>query len=161
MKLLHLVLSRRQALAGLAALGAAPAVPLAAGTEALPGMTVHRDPSCSCCSAWIEHVRRAGFPVKVVATDSVDAIKRRLGVPDALASCHTAEVQGYVIEGHVPAKAIRRLLAERPQAVGLAVPGMPSGSPGMEAGTPETFDVVLFGPQGSRTFARFRGDREV
>jgi hypothetical protein len=80
-------------------------------------------------------------------------------VPADLASCHTAEVQGYVVEGHVPAAAIRRLLAERPQAAGLAVPGMPVGSPGMEHGTPETYEVVLFGLQGRRTFARYRGDR--
>ena len=117
------------------------------------------DPGCGCCGAWVEHLRHAGFATTVVETRDLDAVKRRLGVPAELASCHTAEVQGYVVEGHVPAAAIRRLLTERPQAAGLAVPGMPAGSPGMEGGTPETYEVVLFGPQGHRTFARYRGDR--
>jgi hypothetical protein len=91
----------------------------------------------------------------------LDAVKQRLGVPADLTSCHTAEVQGYVIEGHVPSGAVRRLLAERLPAVGLAVPGMPAGSPGMEGGAPETYEVVLFGAQGRRVFARYLGDREL
>ena len=93
----------------------------------------------------------------------MDAIKDDMGVPQAVRSCHTAVVEGYVIEGHVPAAAIRRLLAEKPQARGLAVPGMPVGSPGMEIdGTPpDTYDVVLFGPSGRRVFARFEGGREL
>ena len=82
-------------------------------------------------------------------------------MPANLVSCHTAEVQGYVIEGHVPAAAIQRLLRDKPKAAGLAVPGMPIGSPGMEGGTPETYEVVLFGPQGQRTFARYRGSQEI
>ena len=153
-------LSRRQALV---LLGAAVPLGLAlpAGAQASLAITVHRDPSCGCCGNWVEHLRGAGFAPAVVETDDVTAVKRRLGVPADLASCHTAEVQGYAIEGHVPASAIRRLLAERPQATGLAVPGMPVGSPGMEGGTPETYAVVLFGPQGRRTFARYRGSREL
>jgi hypothetical protein len=122
---------------------------------------ISRDPNCGCCGAWADHLQRAGFPVKIIETDNVNAIKQRLGVPPDLASCHTAEVQGYVIEGHVPAAAIQRLLVEKPQAIGLSVPGMPIGSPGMEGGAPETYNVVLFGPQGRRTFARYRGDREL
>jgi hypothetical protein len=102
-----------------------------------------------------------GLSGPVVETANVNAVKRRLGVPSDLASCHTAQVDGYVIEGHVPASAIQRLLAQRPQAVGLAVPGMPVGSPGMEGGAPETYEVVLFGPQGRRTFARYEGGREL
>ena len=82
-------------------------------------------------------------------------VKARLGVPDDLAACHTAEVAGYVIEGHVPAAALRRFLAEKPNATGLAVPGMPIGSPGMEGGTPEPYEVVLFGPAGRRSYMRF------
>src|SRR5262245_55382030 len=160
MKITHAVLSRRRALAILGASPLGLALPAVAADPTL-AVTVHRDPSCDCCSAWIEHLQQAGFAAKVVETRDVDAVKRRLGVPAELASCHTAEVQGYVVEGHVPAPAIRRLLAERPQAVGLAVPGMPIGSPGMEGGAPETYEVVLFGPQGRRTFARYHGGREL
>lgn len=160
MKLLRMPLSRRRALAllGVASLGAS----LRAGADALPEVIVHRDASCGCCGAWAEHLRRAGFPAKIVETGNLNAIKQRLRVPSDLISCHTAEVQGYVIEGHVPAAAIQRLLEERPLTIlGLAVPGMPIGSPGMEGGAPETYEVVLFGPQGRRTFARYIGDREV
>jgi hypothetical protein len=155
----HMMLSRRRLLAllGVATLG----LGLPANAQTLPEVVVHRDPSCGCCGAWAEHLRRAGFPVKIVETGNINAIKQRLGVPADLMSCHTAEVAGYVAEGHVPAGAIRRLLAERPQAAGLAVPGMPIGSPGMEGGAPETYEVVLFGQQGRRVFARYLGDREL
>ena len=132
---------------------------LAAKAQSLPRVLVTRDPSCGCCGGWVEHIKSAGFPVQVTETGEVNRVKVRLGVPQALAACHTAEVDGYVIEGHVPAAAIKRLLVERPEGKGLAVPGMPVGSPGMEvAGSePETYDVILFGPSGKRTFARFRG----
>ena len=129
--------------------------------DALPAMTVHKDPSCGCCRAWIEHLTAAGFTVSVVETDRVDAVKARLGIPSELASCHTAEIGDYAIEGHVPAGAIARLLAEKPAAKGLAVPGMPVGAPGMGGSPPATYEVVLFGPQGRRTFARYRGTREL
>jgi hypothetical protein len=129
----------------------------------LPRMVVTKDPSCGCCRAWAEHVRGAGFPVEIVESAEVGRLKARLGVPQDLAGCHTAEVGGYVVEGHVPAAAIRRLLAERPAATGLAVPGMPVGSPGMEVegSPPETYEVVLFGPSGRRRFARYRAAEEV
>ncbi|MGZ5339751.1 MAG: DUF411 domain-containing protein, partial [Thermoleophilaceae bacterium] len=93
----------------------------------------------------------------------MNAYKLRLGVPAALASCHTAEVGGYVIEGHVPAAEIERLLTERPQAAGLAAPGMPVGSPGMEVPgmAPDSYDLVLFGPSGQSRFARYRGDLRI
>src|SRR3712207_3669316 len=115
-----------------------------------PKLTVTKDPTCGCCAGWAEHVRAAGFPVEVGEGSELTRGKARLGVPGNPAACHTAEVDGYVIEGHVPAKAIERLLAERPPVRGLAVPGMPVGSPGMEVeGTPpETFDVIAFGPDG-------------
>jgi hypothetical protein len=124
---------------------------------------VTKDPNCGCCTGWVEHVRAAGFEVEVVESAEVNRLKTRLGVPQALASCHTAEIGGYVIEGHVPPAAIKRLLAEKPDGKGLAVPGMPVGSPGMEVeGTePETYEVVLFGPSGQRTYARYTGDRET
>jgi hypothetical protein len=121
-------------------------------------MVVTRDPNCACCGGWVAHVKAASFPVEVIEAVDLAALKARLGVPESLAACHTAEVGGYVVEGHVPADAIKQLLAERPQARGLAVPGMPVGSPGMEIPStpPETFDVILFGAQ-PRVFARYRG----
>jgi hypothetical protein len=126
-------------------------------------MVVTKDPSCGCCRAWAEHVRAAGFPIEVVESASVGRLKARLGVPQDLAGCHTAEVGGYVVEGHVPAAAIRRLLEERPAATGLAVPGMPVGSPGMEVegSSPEIYEVVLFGPSGRQLFARYRAAEEL
>jgi hypothetical protein len=124
-------------------------------------ITVHKDPNCGCCSGWVRHLQQAGFAVKAIDTAELEAVKTRLGVPADLAACHTAEVAGYVVEGHVPALALQRFLAEKPEAAGLAVPGMPIGSPGMEGGTPEQYDVVLFGPAGRRPFMRFLGDKPV
>jgi hypothetical protein len=150
--------TRRGVCLGLVLAGAAPA-----RAADLPRMVVTKDPSCGCCRAWAEHVRAAGFPIEVVESASVGRLKARLGVPQDLAGCHTAEVGGYVVEGHVPAAAIRRLLEERPAAIGLAVPGMPVGSPGMEVegSPPETYEVVLFGPSGRRRFARYRAAEEL
>lgn len=121
----------------------------------LPPMTVFRDPNCGCCHLWVEHLEADGFTVTVHSA-SMKAVKARLGVPSELGSCHTGEIGGYVIEGHVPAVAIQRLLAEKPKGRGLAVPGMPIGSPGMEGGTPEIYDVMLFGDGEPRSFGRFR-----
>lgn len=124
-------------------------------------LDVYKDPNCGCCVGWVEHLHHFGFRARVTDTADMAAIKRRLGVPDALASCHTARLHNYVIEGHVPAHAIRRLLAEKPDAFGLAVPGMPVGSPGMEGGTPEVFDVILFGKAGETPFGRYIGNRPL
>lgn len=148
--------TRRGFLVGLA--GTAAMGPLWAAEE-FPKVTVTKDPSCVCCSGWVDHLKQAGFPVAVVQTTDLDRVKTRLRVPPALAACHTGEVAGYVIEGHVPASAIKRLLAEKPGATGLAVPGMPIGSPGMEVQglEPEYYEVVLFGPSDQRTFGRYRG----
>jgi hypothetical protein len=130
---------------------------------AAPRMTVNKDPNCGCCSGWLAHVRSAGFDITVNELSDLTALKSSLSIPAALVSCHTAEVGGYVIEGHVPVSAIRRLLSERPQAAGLAVPGMPIGSPGMEVpGSPdETYDVILFGPSGQKVYARYKGTQEL
>lgn len=135
----------------------------APAAEALPRMTVTRDPNCGCCGSWIAHVKAAGFPADVVEMPELAPLKTRLGVPDALASCHTAEVGGYVVEGHVPAEAIKRLLVERPKARGVAVAGMPVGSPGMEVTgqAPEPYDVVLFSEAGQQVFMRYRGTRQI
>ncbi|PVE21634.1 metal-binding protein [Microvirga sp. KLBC 81] len=154
----NLTISRR---ALLTALIASPIAMRTASAETLPKMLVTKDPTCGCCGAWVDHVRSAGFTVEVIESPEMNRVKARLAVPQDLASCHTAEIGGYVIEGHVPADSIKRLLAEKPSARGLAVPGMPAGSPGMEVAgmEPETFDVVLFGPSGQRSFARYKGSR--
>ncbi len=151
--------SRRAVLAGLAA---GLALGRGALAEGLPTVAVTKDPTCGCCEKWVAHLREADFAV-TVTEGPVNPVKVRLGVPRDLASCHTAQVGGYAIEGHVPAGAIRRLLAEKPQSTGLAVPGMPAGSPGMEVDgmEPATYDVVLFGPEGRTTFARYRGGEPV
>lgn len=125
---------------------------------ALPQVKVSKDPNCGCCTGWVKHLERSGFSVQVSETNDVETIKKQLGVPAELSSCHTAEVDGYVIEGHVPAHAIRRLLVERPSARGLAVPGMPVGSPGMEGGKPEAYEVRLFAADGTSTpYGRYLG----
>ncbi|WP_331298471.1 DUF411 domain-containing protein [Methylobacterium oryzae] len=153
------MLSRRCVLAGLAA-------GMVAGRQAwaaeLPEVEVTKDPNCGCCEKWVVHLREAGFRV-MVTEGPVNPVKARLGVPRDLASCHTAQVGGYVVEGHVPAEAIKRLLAERPSGTGLAVPGMPVGSPGMaiEGMEPDTYEVMLFGPQDRKSFARYRGNQAV
>ena len=122
-----------------------------ARTSAMPPMTVHKHESCGCCGLWIEHVQAAGFKVEVRNVSDLPAIKTRLGVPDEMASCHTAEVAGYFIEGHVPAADVKRLLAEKPDARGLALPGMPLGSPGMEhpTGRSQAYTVALVSRDGS------------
>lgn len=117
----------------------------------LPPMIVHKSPTCGCCELWVEHVRAAGFRVEVRHADNLNPVKERLGVPYAKGSCHTAEVGGYVVEGHVPAEDIKRLLAEKPDAKGLVLPGMPLGSPGMEApdGRTQPYTVELVDRQGA------------
>jgi hypothetical protein len=127
---------------------------------AWPAIVVHKDPSCGCCSGWVEHLELNGFRVQVFDTADLNRVKTRLGVPSDLQACHTAEVEKYVIEGHVPAAALKRFLAERPNASGLAVPGMPSGSPGM-GGEHEEYEVTLFGPNERRLYARFKGEQEL
>lgn len=121
-----------------------------------PAVEVYKDPSCGCCSKWIDHLRSHGFAARAIDTDKLDQIKASRGVPRQARSCHTAIVGGYVVEGHVPAADIQRLLKERPSIVGIAVPGMPIGSPGMEVpGTKaQPYDVIAFEKDGStRVFA--------
>lgn len=125
---------------------------------ALPAITVRKHPSCGCCNVWIGHLREAGFVVDALDVQDMAAVKDAAGVPEAMASCHTAEVAGYFIEGHVPADDIARLLRERPVAKGLAVPGMPLGSPGMEhpQGIVQPYQVMLIQEDGgSREFSRY------
>lgn len=148
----HPLSSRRQVLGGLAAaLGAALAGPVlaaapAAAKPAGPLMKVWKGPACGCCKDWIALVQAAGFRVEVLDTGNTDA-RERLGVDIRYGSCHTALVGGYAIEGHVPVREIQRLLRERPQAIGLAAPGMPVGSPGMDGpeygGRRDPYEVLL------------------
>jgi hypothetical protein len=113
----------------------------------LPLAIVHKTASCGCCGVWADHLKAAGFPVEIRDTDDMHPVKQRLGVPAGKASCHTAEIGGYVVEGHIPASDIKRLLKERPTARGLVLPGMPAGSPGMEMPDgyvqPYTVELVL------------------
>lgn len=110
---------------------------------------VWKSATCQCCSKWVQHLRDSGFNVNVHNENDLDALKTQLGVPSALASCHTARIGGYVIEGHVPAEDIRRLLAEKPALKGIAVPGMPVGSPGMEVGDQkQVYDVMTIPSSG-------------
>jgi hypothetical protein len=117
----------------------------------LAPLTVYKSPTCGCCVKWVEHMREAGFVVTVKDVDNVHPVKMRVGVPPGKGSCHTAEVGGYFLEGHVPASDVKRLLKERPAAKGLAVPGMPMGSPGMEVpdGRAQAYDVELVADDGS------------
>jgi hypothetical protein len=123
--------------------------------DAVTTVTVFKDPNCGCCKSWVEHLRKHGFDVVARDTSDVSGIKRSARVPDRLVSCHTAFVEGYVVEGHVPAADIQRMLKEKPKVAGIAVAGMPAGSPGMEVGSRvDKYDVVAFNRDGTtRVFA--------
>lgn len=125
-----------------------PAAPAFAGDK--PLVTVYKSPTCGCCSKWMTHLEENGFAVKGVDTD-MGPIKKKYSVPAKLSSCHTGVVDGYVVEGHVPAKEIKKLLKERPKVTGLAVPGMPIGSPGMEGLFTQDYEVLTFDAQGKTT----------
>ncbi|HSA67610.1 MAG TPA: DUF411 domain-containing protein [Methyloceanibacter sp.] len=131
--------------------------PASAADTASPSIEVWKSATCECCGAWVKHLEANGFTVKVNAAEpsALASLKRQAGIGDKLASCHTAKIDGYVIEGHVPGTDIKRLVAEHPDAVGLTVPGMPAGSPGMEQGMDfEPYDVLLIKKDGStETFA--------
>lgn len=127
---------------------AAPSSSLVSTTE-LPLMTVYKSPTCGCCEDWVKYIEKAGFSVKAIDHDNVDAVKAEHGLTDpSLKSCHTAIVDGYVIEGHVPLTDIERLLRERPDVVGLTAPGMPMMSPGMGSELPKDYDVLVFDKDG-------------
>lgn len=151
-------LTRRSALGLVATFLVLQRYPAKAESSAI---LVHIDPNCGCCAGWVRHLKDAGFTVTVEKTTNLQPVRKRLGVPADLAACHTAEVGGYVLEGHVPAAAVRRLLEEQPAAIGLAVPGMPAGSPGMEGGVPQKYEVVLFGATGRKPFMHFVGSEIV
>ena len=118
---------------------------------ALAELLVYKSPTCGCCDGWVDHLREEGFTVETRDVANPNVVKTDVGLPARLASCHTAIVDGYVVEGHVPAEAVRKLLEERPQIAGLAVPGMPIGSPGMEGPNPEPYVVYAFDRAGNTT----------
>jgi len=123
---------------------------------------VYRDPLCGCCEGWVDHLKGAGYAVAVVERSDVTPLKKQLTIPEELWACHTGTIAGYAIEGHVPAHALGRLLTERPPFKGLAVPGMPIGSPGMEGDREDLYEVIGFGGGGRpAVFGRYRGDRPV
>jgi hypothetical protein len=156
------VLARLASRRGVLAAAFVAAMPVPASAQRATRVSVWRDPNCSCCSGWVAHLRSEGFAVADQVVASVAPVRRRLGTPADLLSCHAGEVEGYALEGHVPAAAIRRLLTERPEGVrGLAVPEMPVGSPGMEVpGAPvDSYDVIAFGSGAHRPFMRFHGSR--
>jgi hypothetical protein len=153
------------ALALLAACGSADATPQASSEagaalatttaeQQLPSILVYKTATCGCCHGWVEHMREAGFTVD--ARDVADnvalmQVKVDAGVPVEMSSCHTSLIDGYVVEGHVPADQVKRLLAERPNVLGIAAPGMPAGSPGMDIPNSPAYDIIAWGADGSRS----------
>lgn len=137
---------RLRSLVAASLLGLATLAPAFAADDEV---VMYKDPNCGCCGKWAEHMREHGFKVKEVATTQMGVIKREAGVPQALGSCHTAKVGGYVVEGHVPAADVQRMLTDKPAVSGISAPGMPLGSPGMEGPYPaERYDVVSFDGEG-------------
>ena len=149
-------MKRRNFISAVAAAAAAASLP-ALGASSLPQVEVFKNPDCGCCGAWVDHLKAAGFPVKVNETPDTSTIRKKHGIPDEFGSCHTGVVSGYAVEGHVPAEDIKRLLAKKPVAIGLSVPGMPVGSPGMEAGSrKDPYQVLLIDKAGrSSVFATY------
>lgn len=148
------MLSRRDMVVGIGAASGALALGLAGAAAAaepvLPKIATYRNAGCGCCGKWVEAARAAGFDVTLTNSPDLMALKARLGVPEKLISCHTSIVGSYVIEGHVPLDAVKRLLRTRPDIAGIAVPGMPLGTPGMEVprGQEQKFDVLAFDSAG-------------
>ena len=144
-------MNRRHFFLSAGALAAISALPALAAPSAAQ-VQVFKSPTCGCCGAWVEHMRAAGFTVNVTEVDDTTTARTRLGLPGRYGSCHTATVAGYVLEGHVPAAEIKRLLATRPKALGLAVPGMPPSAPGMDVpGRKDPYEVLLIGTEGQST----------
>ncbi len=159
-----MLITRRNFAAGILGLAGVTLMGPALARGAGPVISIKKDPWCGCCTGWAHHLEQAGFAIDVEEIEEMEAVKGNLGVPTQLRSCHTATVDGYVVEGHVPAQAIEALLDQRPQIRGLAVPGMPIGSPGMEgpAGSdPDEYDVMAFDDSGDFVFMRFAGHQRV
>lgn len=125
------------------------AAALAAADQELPALLVYKTPTCGCCNGWLEHMQEAGFAVDARNVTDIMSVKLDAGIPAGASSCHTTLVDGYYVEGHVPAEQVKRLLAERPDIAGIAVPGMPTGSPGMEGPNARPYQVVAIGHDGT------------
>ena len=142
----------------------ATAAVLASGTvtaQDWPTIEVYKSPTCECCDRWIEHLKREGFPVKAHVVDDLGAARRQVGMPERYGSCHSGKVGPYAVEGHVPAKDIKRLLKEQPKAIGIAMPGMPAGSPGMDIPNTPSFTTVLVLEDGrARNYATHQSPKE-
>jgi hypothetical protein len=138
---------------GIALFAALLAVQLTSSAQQKPVVSVYKSPACGCCSLWVEHMKANGFELKVQDVDDINALKQKFGIAPEISSCHTSQVDGYVIEGHVPASAVQRLLKERPKVAGLTVPGMPAGSPGMEvpSGLKQPYSILTFDGSGKTT----------
>ena len=144
------------ALGAVAAVGGGVALFLEPTPTMAEEVVVYKDPSCECCGSWARHMRQNGFAVTVNNVDDMDPIKRKAGIPEAMESCHTAYISDYLIEGHVPAADIKRMLSERPDIKGLAVPGMPLSAPGMDSPEREPYSVLAFDAKGgARVFASY------
>jgi hypothetical protein len=154
-------MNRRQFVRLIGGVAFATLAPASLYAQSGRAITVYKEATCGCCGGWARHMTKAGFAVTAVDVSNIGALKTMHGIPDALATCHTAEVDGYLVEGHVPAAVVERLLRGRPKAKGIAVPGMPLGSPGMENPFNETYEVILFGDNGQSVFARCRGAEEI
>jgi hypothetical protein len=145
----------RKLLVALAVVLAVPALSAQADRQAAPSVDVFKSATCGCCSKWVDHMRKAGFTVHVTDLEEpeLQKIKGRYNVPAAARSCHTARVEGFTVEGHVPPSEVKRMLKEKPKVLGLAVPGMPLGSPGMEVSgmKPHPYNVLTFDKQGATT----------
>jgi len=152
------LVSRRDSMFFLGAAAWALQLGVARADDAMK-MVVHKSATCGCCGKWAARMREARYIVEEIIETDMKAVKAKLGVPEKMASCHTAEVDGYIVEGHVPAQAIAHLLKERPKVVGIAAPGMPSGSPGMEMGEAEVYTLYLFDAAGVREFGKWLGDK--
>ena len=155
--------TRRRAVCAALVLASAPRFTLAATPAGPTTVEVWKDPECGCCKDWVSHMEANGFKVTVNDTGN-NAVRARLGIDKKHGSCHTAVVGGYALEGHVPAREVKRLLSEKPAALGLAVPGMPVGSPGMDGavykGRKDSFDVLLLAKDGSsKVYQRYEGNK--
>ena len=142
--------TRRRFIQGCCAVLALPFAAQASGQEII----VYKGPACGCCGRWEKHMRASGFRLRSQVVSDIGSMKRSMGVPLGLWSCHTAVVEGYLVEGHVPASDVGRMLRERPRALGIAVPGMPIGSPGMEQGPRKPYETVAFDARGTWTFEK-------
>lgn len=136
--------TRISSLALIALLGSVPA-----WAQAATKLDIYKSPTCECCGKWIAHMQKAGFQVETHVVDNIPASRKKLGMPDRLGSCHTSKVGNYVVEGHVPAQDIQRLLKEKPKALGLAIPSMPPGVPGMDIPDSPPYETLLVQADGS------------